>query len=89
MPLIRLGGFSYSLYLIHAPLLLVLPQIFRHFSLDVNGRNGGVIMALLVCPLIVLCAYGFYLVVERPFLTRRTGRDVPQLPARTIYENAG
>lgn len=65
-PLARVGLFSYSLYLVHAPLLhagdLVLTRLLH---------PGPVLMFLLLLaatPLIVAAAYGFHLLFEKPFL---------------------
>jgi peptidoglycan/LPS O-acetylase OafA/YrhL len=66
-PLAKVGTFSYSLYLIHAPLLQLIYlrgiaplHLSRLFSL-------GMLVALGI-PLIVGSAYLFFLVCERPFL---------------------
>ena len=86
-PLVFIGTFAYSLYLIHGPMIQVIWQ-FVLFPL----RNHPVFMFLGLCflglPLIVGTAYLFFLVCERPFLnTRRqekfaeTERDAALSPA--------
>lgn len=67
-PLVRVGTFAYSLYLMHAPLLLVLVALAAHL------HSRGLVIAALVgvgIPLIVGLCYGFFLAFERPFLTSR------------------
>lgn len=65
-PLVRVGLFSYSLYLVHAPLLhlngLILTRLLHPPPVEE--------FLLLLCstPLIVLAAYLFHLAFERPFL---------------------
>ncbi len=66
-PLVWVGGFSYSLYLIHFPL----QQLF--WQMTVEGRhlsdlNGFLVVALLGTPLLVLISFGFYHAFERPFM---------------------
>jgi peptidoglycan/LPS O-acetylase OafA/YrhL len=68
-PLVAVGLFSYSLYLIHAPLLhacyLLLHPAF-HPSPTV------MFLLLIACiPLIVATAYGFHRLFERPFMHAR------------------
>lgn len=66
-PLVFLGMFSYSLYLIHAPLL----QLFWLYALVPLGVSEPLQLALLIAigiPLILLCSYGFFLLFERPFI---------------------
>lgn len=65
---VSLGTFSYSLYLIHAPVLAVCQAALRPLRLaPVWGLTlmlaGGV-------PLALLCSYLFHLAFERPFLSR-------------------
>jgi peptidoglycan/LPS O-acetylase OafA/YrhL len=68
-PLARVGLFSYSLYLVHAPLLhacdLVLSRLFHPAPVPMF------LLLLGMTPLIVAAAYGFYLLFEKPFLTAR------------------
>ncbi len=62
-----LGTMSYSLYLLHAPLLALF--YFGLSALHVSG--GGCLLALCVVgvPLSVLLCYGFHRIFERPFMS--------------------
>jgi peptidoglycan/LPS O-acetylase OafA/YrhL len=66
-PLVWIGAFSYSIYLIHAPLLQVCWQYGLHplglSALDIFG-----LLATAGTALIVLISYGFFWFCERPFL---------------------
>ena len=67
-PLVWIGGFSYSLYLIHAPLIQLFWQyILRPLRLSENVTF--LLLAFLGTPLFVAVAYGFYWFCERPYLT--------------------
>ncbi|MGZ3714357.1 MAG: acyltransferase family protein [Ktedonobacterales bacterium] len=72
-PLCKIGAFSYSLYLIHAPLLQL---IWQYVLKPLHTQDVTRYALLLVAgtPLIVGAAYVFHLLFERPFL--RTGRRV-------------
>ena len=63
---VKLGSFSYSLYLTHFPLqtIFLVLLIPYHFSRTCEF----VVLTALGTPIILLFAYGFYLVFERPFL---------------------
>jgi peptidoglycan/LPS O-acetylase OafA/YrhL len=66
-PLAWLGAFSYSLYLIHAPLLqLIWKYTLRPFGLE--GTAVYVVLLVAGLPLIVLASYLFYRVFEVPFM---------------------
>jgi peptidoglycan/LPS O-acetylase OafA/YrhL len=76
-PLTRIGAFSYSLYLVHAPL----QQLLWQYALRPLGLGEDAtfwLLALVGTPLILGCAYLFFLVLERPFL--RTRRVEPAEP---------
>lgn len=72
-PLVAVGTFSYSLYLIHAPLLQViwlyvlLPLGVSRELMFVGLMTGGL-------ALVLLASYFFFLAFEAPFL-RRAARD--------------
>ena len=83
-PLVFVGTFAYSVYLIHAPLLQVLWQ--GPFA-PLQARPFAMLAALtlLGTPLILGAAYGFFLVFERPFLRAGTGpRPVPLAAAAAL-----
>lgn len=69
-PLVWIGGFSYSLYLIHAPLLQLLWQ-YGVAPQRWTPSMSYVVLLMLGVPLIVLAAWGFHLVAERPFMSGR------------------
>jgi peptidoglycan/LPS O-acetylase OafA/YrhL len=66
-PLVRVGIFSYSIYLVHAPLLHVLDRMYT----AVWGPRPEIMFLMLTAsiPLIVGCAYAFHRLFERPFMT--------------------
>ena len=67
-PLVAVGLFSYSLYLIHAPLL----QLLWQYSLRPMHLTPMILfstLALIGVPLIVAVSYVFSLGCERPFLS--------------------
>jgi len=82
-PLVAIGLFSYSIYLLHAPLL----QLIWQYGL-VPWHMASVplflVLALIGVPLVVAASYIFSLGCERPFLnsqakatTKRMLKDTP------------
>ena len=75
-PLAFIGAFSYSIYLIHVPLLAVTWQ----YALDPLGLHGARALAPMLVvglPLIVGLSYLFFVCCERPFMSgsqRRAAR---------------
>jgi peptidoglycan/LPS O-acetylase OafA/YrhL len=65
-PLVFVGTFAYSLYLIHAPLLQVLWQ-YVFWPLQGQPLWMFAALALVGTPFIIGFSYGFFLVCERPF----------------------
>jgi peptidoglycan/LPS O-acetylase OafA/YrhL len=66
-PLVFIGTFSYSVYLVHAPLLQILWQYVFHPA----GLGPVAMFAAFMVPgalLILAAAYGFFRVFEEPFL---------------------
>ena len=76
-PLVRIGTFAYSLYLVHNPALDVVNRAVGHFGLS-PMRHFGVDLVLGI-PLIVAACYLFFLAFERPFLTRRKDETPAEL----------
>ncbi len=69
-PLVFVGTFAYSLYLIHVPLLRV---FWLYTVAPFPFSNLKMFLALLIfaVPLTIVGAYGFFCICERPFLRRK------------------
>ena len=63
--------FSYSLYLIHFPILDRLSFLAAQFHLSVNAQLG--VLLLVGMPVTIGCSYLFHLAFERRFLTPAAG----------------
>ncbi len=78
-PLVALGGFSYSLYLIHH-LLYALIRVTLD-SVGVSPSQIAVWMFTVGVPLSLALAYLFHLIVEKPFLANKPSAPTPPAPA--------
>ena len=65
-PLVFLGTFSYSIYLLHQPCLHIVLRLFRKFSVNVD--TSYLLLTFVGVPIVVAFAYIFYLGCERPFV---------------------
>lgn len=86
-PLVAVGTFAYSIYLIHAPLIQVIWQ-YLLFPLQPHPLFRLMTLFVVGTPLIVGISYLFFLVGERPFLNTHkretfaeTERDAALSPA--------
>ena len=78
-PLVSIGTFAYSLYLVHFPLQQVIWQYLLHpLHLGFSGVYWG--MILLSPPLCVAFAYLFFLRCEKPFMNTRPKPPVNKEP---------
>lgn len=66
-PLVAIGAFSYSLYLVHAPLLQMTWQYFVEPA-HATPLVSFAIMALMGIPATICFSYVFHLLCERPFM---------------------
>ncbi len=87
-PLVWIGGFSYSIYLIHAPLLQLLWQYGLH-PLGLGDLPTYLALLLLGVPLIVAASWVFWYFCERPFLNTRPGRARGERAIVTRVERGG
>jgi peptidoglycan/LPS O-acetylase OafA/YrhL len=69
-PLVWLGAFSYSVYLIHYPVMMTVKVGIADRIADTQLQQYLVLVALGV-PAVGAAAYGFYRLVERPSIERR------------------
>ena len=75
--LVSLGIFSYSVYLIHHPLVMPLSRFIAHrFS---NAQVIGIELGV-VAPLMLGLGYLFHLLFERPFMNAPRAAAPPKLP---------
>ena len=72
-PALALGSFSYSLYLIHAPVVAICFALLRDSAL--SPLNLLMLILLISLPAALLISYFFYLGCERPFLQRRSTKE--------------
>lgn len=72
-PLVAVGGFSYSLYLIHVPVLAVVNQIGARQGMQ--GMTGFYFLALVGTAASLVAAWYFARVFERPY-RRARGKNV-------------
>lgn len=74
-PIRWIGAFSYSLYLLHAPILWLSSGLFGALH---PGENIAFVLRLTVgVPVAVAGSYGFFLLVERRFLRSRFEPALP------------
>jgi peptidoglycan/LPS O-acetylase OafA/YrhL len=73
--LVAIGVFSYSLYLVHAPLLHLCWFGLRPFHL--SGDTMFLVLVIGCLPVIVALSYGFHCLFERPFMRVRAREVAP------------
>ncbi len=83
-PAVWLGTFSYSLYLVHAPVLALCQAALRPQHLSPT-LGLGVMLAAGV-PLCLLVSYGFHLAFEKPFLSRALVQAEKKLAEKKLAE---
>jgi peptidoglycan/LPS O-acetylase OafA/YrhL len=77
--MLRLGLFSYSIYLIHAPILGVLNKyVIGPLGIPALAKFG--LLLVVAVPLVLLLSYGFHLLFEAPFLRHRGMRALREIP---------
>ena len=75
-PLVFIGGFAYSIYLFHAPILQIFSQyLLPGFHLSQQGRFLATLTAGALLSLV--CSYAFYLLFEKPSLSYRKPQPSP------------
>jgi peptidoglycan/LPS O-acetylase OafA/YrhL len=65
-PAVFLGTFAYSISLIHWPLINVLRETLRRVHAD---QREQLVAYLLLVPVVLAASYGFYALLERPFMS--------------------
>ena len=68
-PMTELGWFSYSLYLVHAPILVLVATVTRELVHSPLGYAVAVSIGLVAA---LMASYVFHLAIERPFMPPRS-----------------
>ena len=74
-PLVKLGCFSYSIYLIHLPLVQLFYQYISR-PLNLSPVLEVTLMYLIGVPLVIAISYVFFLLFEKPFLSQRAKKTI-------------
>jgi peptidoglycan/LPS O-acetylase OafA/YrhL len=69
-PLAFIGTFSYSLYLIHCPVIAMVSE-YIVMPLNLNNFQSAGTLIVVSAPIVILISYGFFCLFERPFLPKR------------------
>ena len=84
-PLVVLGAFSYSIYLVHALVLVLIGQALTTFA-----RMGAFQIFLfegtIGVAIVISASYLFHLAFERPFMNHKENRTAGQM--RSIAESS-
>ncbi|PXA70028.1 acyltransferase family protein [Cryobacterium arcticum] len=83
-PMIRLGLFSYSVYLLHSPLLALANLLLLPMELPIGAHWA--IMTFAIAPVVVAICYGFFLLVEKNFLNSRQRQATLELEEHTTAD---
>lgn len=81
-PLVAIGSFAYSLYLIHSA---VIEMVWKYLvqPLHLGGSTGLLVNWLIGIPVAVGAAYGFHLAFERPFMSKSAPK--PRRQAEPVF----
>ena len=71
--LVGAGAFSYSIYLLHQPLLQIANGAAQHLHLNAVRSFAAELIAV---PFVIGICYGFHLLFERPFMNSRDGKKI-------------
>lgn len=77
-----LGAFSYSLYLIHEPIIAVLSLYIKQLPLKGLPLLGA--QFAVIVPVVIALSYLFYFLCERPFVSRRKMAAPSKQPEVTV-----
>jgi len=85
-PLVFLGTFSYSIYLLHAPLLQVLYKLI--VPLRLSQYASSVLITTIGSLLCIAISYPFFIVCEKPFLNLGKKRTIKQTEINAVIDPA-
>lgn len=83
---VRLGGASYSIYLVHAPILAAIFAGMRHY--DLSAPSTLALLFAVALPTSLTIAYLFHCMFERPFISARANRPIREKPPTSLNKAA-
>jgi peptidoglycan/LPS O-acetylase OafA/YrhL len=66
-----IGCMCYSIYLLHYALLYFITEKFTAFFLQNNYYKNLITQSVIVLPIVLICCSIFYLIVEKPLMSRK------------------
>jgi peptidoglycan/LPS O-acetylase OafA/YrhL len=84
-PMLALGRFSYSVYLIHGPVLMLIYRRIDGLGLSANARAA--VMFLVAPPVALAVAWLFHRAVERPLMPA-PGKSATRAPVNAFIKKA-
>lgn len=85
-PLVAVGVMSYSLYLVHQPMVGFIATVVRtHMH---TSRDGTFLVTLLCLPLVLLAAWALFVLVERRSMTPAPAKPALTAPASVAANTA-
>ncbi|MBE0689258.1 MAG: hypothetical protein IH587_03945 [Anaerolineae bacterium] len=72
-PAVSIGLFSYSIYLMHVPIISVLAMVLMRMGVD--GELLYVLLFVIGFPLAIVLTYLFHIVFERPFMPQAAKKE--------------
>ena len=72
LALSKVALLSYSIYLLHIPLIRILPQYFNITFSDLPNLNSQIYALLIVLPCLIVISTLTYYTIEKPFLSLKT-----------------
>jgi peptidoglycan/LPS O-acetylase OafA/YrhL len=86
-PFVFVGTFSYSLYLIHPPLIQLLSQ-FVVMPLQLSKLTSTCLLLIAGTPVLISASYLFFLIFERPFLLYGKKKSIKAAEAEAVTNPA-
>jgi peptidoglycan/LPS O-acetylase OafA/YrhL len=69
--IMAIGCMCYSIYLLHYALLYFITEKFTAFFLQNNYYKNLITQSVIVLPIVLICCSIFYLIVEKPLMSRK------------------
>jgi peptidoglycan/LPS O-acetylase OafA/YrhL len=86
-PLAAIGGISYSIFLIHFPIIGFFGEQTMKVSITNNYYVNLGLQCMLLLPLVLILSSVFYFIAEKPFMKLKFKRQEQQVSGRVVEAN--